>query len=222
MVTTAGVGAGDPVLEVGCGTGQLTRQLVPFGVALTAIDLGPTMVATARRALGGAAAGVDWRVTAFEEIAAPDGSFGLVVSATAFHWIDPDVGWTKAARLLRPGGWLAILGTREVYDEPTGSGVRDLYKRLIQGDWVEPGPGPAEALAATGLFDPAIERSASERDALPADAVVGLEHTRATTLHFDDATRATFAAGLRDLLAGRPEVPLERQASMTMARVRRS
>jgi len=223
ILATSGVGAGDQVLEVGCGTGQLTRQLVPFGLALTAIDLGPAMVATARRAVGEAGAGVDWRVTAFEDLDAPGGSFGLVVSATAFHWIDPDVGWAKAARLLRPGGWLAVIATREVYDEPVGSAVRNLYVRLgDDGAWVDRSRGPAEALAATGLFDPAVERSAAERDTLPAVTVVGLEHTRATTLHFDDGTRSVFRADLRELLAGRPEIGLERQTTLTMARVRGS
>src|SRR5262245_60423582 len=70
LVTTAGVGPGDPVLEVGCGTGQLTRRLAPYGVALTAIDLGPSMVALARRNLAGT--GVSFEVTPFEDFAAPD------------------------------------------------------------------------------------------------------------------------------------------------------
>ena len=109
-----------------------------------------------------------------------------------------------------------------MYDEPVGSGVRDLYVRLLEGDWVDPAPWPAEALDATGLFDPAVERTASGRDTLPPDTVIGLEHTRATMLHFDDDTRAAFGAGLRELLAGRSEALLERRTSLTMARVRRS
>ena len=146
-----------------------------------------------------------------------------MVSATAFHWIDPDVGWVKAAQLLRPGGWLAIIGAREVYDEPFGSAVRNLYVRRGDGGaWVDRSRRPAEALAATGLFDPAVERSAAERDTLRADMVIGLEHTRATTLNFDDDTRSVFRAELWELLAGRPEIGLERQTTVTMARVRRS
>jgi SAM-dependent methyltransferase len=220
-VATAGVGAGDPVLEVGCGTGQLTGQLVPFGFALAAIDIGPSMVAKARRRLGPAA--VDLRVTAFEDLDVPAASYGLVVSATAFHWIDPDVGWAKAAHLLRPGGWLAVLGTREVYDEPVGPAVRDLYVRHGDGGaWVTAAPSPADTLAATGLFEPAVVRTASERDALPAETVFGLEHTRATTLAFDEGVRAAFGAGLRALLDGRASVGLERQTLLTMARVRPS
>ena len=39
----------------------------------------------------------------------PAGAFDAVFSAAAFHWVDPAVGWTKAARLLRPGGLLALL-----------------------------------------------------------------------------------------------------------------
>ena len=64
MLATAGVGRGDPVLEVGCGTGQLTRQLVTSGCALTAVDLGPAMVARARRNVPD---GVTFVVSPFED-----------------------------------------------------------------------------------------------------------------------------------------------------------
>jgi ubiquinone/menaquinone biosynthesis C-methylase UbiE len=45
----AGIGPGADVLEVGCGTGQLTRQLAGRSLELTAIDIGPAMTAAARR-----------------------------------------------------------------------------------------------------------------------------------------------------------------------------
>jgi hypothetical protein len=61
---------------------------------------------------------------------------------------------------------------------------------------------------------------AAERGSLPADAVVGLEHTRATTLHFNAATRAAIGAGLRSVLDGRADIGLERRTRLTMARRR--
>ncbi|MDA8322886.1 MAG: methyltransferase domain-containing protein [Actinomycetota bacterium] len=44
-----------------------------------------------------------------------DASFDLVISSAAFHWIEPDVAFSKSARLLRLGGWLALLGAEERY-----------------------------------------------------------------------------------------------------------
>lgn len=90
------------VLEVGCGTGQLTERLAGFGFSLTAIDIGPSMIATARRRLDGSA--VSFQVASFEDFAAADACFDLIVSGTAFHRVDPEVKFCKSARLLRPGG----------------------------------------------------------------------------------------------------------------------
>ena len=109
VTATAGLGPGAAVLEVGCGTGQLTERLARSGFRLTAIDIGPSMIAAARRRLAGAE--VCFQVTSFEDLAAADAAFGLVISSAAFHWIDPEVAFSKSARLLRPGGWLALLGT---------------------------------------------------------------------------------------------------------------
>src|SRR5439155_1129684 len=87
---------GDRVLEIGCGTGQLTRQLLAYRFALTAIDISPDMVAVARTHPG--MGQVQIVATAFEDFDAADSTYGLIASATAFHWVDPDIGLAKAAR----------------------------------------------------------------------------------------------------------------------------
>jgi hypothetical protein len=45
---------------------------------------------------------VCFKATSFEDFAAPEGSFDLIISGTAFHWIDPEVKFRKSASLLRP------------------------------------------------------------------------------------------------------------------------
>jgi hypothetical protein len=58
-----------------------------------------------------------FEVCSFEDFA--DGpQFGLIVSATAFPWVDPAIGLAKAARLLYRGGWLALLTTEERATSP--------------------------------------------------------------------------------------------------------
>jgi SAM-dependent methyltransferase len=109
---------GSRVVEVGCGTGKLTRLLVERGLRVDAVDPGPAMIAVARRHVGDEA--VRFHVGRFEDVELPEHAFEAVFSATAFHWVDPREGWAKAARLLRPGGVLALLthvGDRSDYDE---------------------------------------------------------------------------------------------------------
>ena len=104
----AGVGTGDHVLEVGCGTGQLTRGLVARGLRVTAVDPGKNLLAQASRNLEGAD-GVEFVNARFEDVSLPREQFQAVFAASAFHWVDPEVGWRKAADLLVPGGTLALL-----------------------------------------------------------------------------------------------------------------
>jgi len=219
MLAAAGVGRGDPVLEVGCGTGQLTRRLVTSGCALTAVDLGPAMVARARRNVPD---GVTFVVSPFEDLDVPPSTYQLIVSATAFHWIDPEVGFARAAQRLRPGGWLAVLTTGESYDEPVGTTLRGVWVRHVGGEraWKHgTPPSVADGLAGSGLFEPAVVREVRVRATLPAENVFRLEHTRATSLGFDEATRAAFGRDLRAALDGTPEVGLDQLTNLMMARV---
>jgi ubiquinone/menaquinone biosynthesis C-methylase UbiE len=220
VTATAGLGRGAAVLEVGCGTGQLTERLASSGFRLTAIDLGPALIAAARRRLGGA--DVSFQVTPFEDLAAADASFDLVISSAAFHWIDPEVAFSKSARLLRPGGWLALLGSEERYDDPVGPALTAAW--ITHGDtggaW-QRRPSDPEAFAATGLFGTPACLIDRQRTVLPAADVIALESTRATFLSWPPGTQRRFTAELRRLLEPSPDVPLTRHTSVTMAQVAR-
>ena len=104
----AGIGSGDHVLEVGCGSGQLTRGLVARGLRVTALEPGKSLMALARQNLEGAGE-VEFVDAQFEDVLLAPRQFQAVFSASAFHWIDPKVSWQKAADVLVPGGTLALV-----------------------------------------------------------------------------------------------------------------
>ena len=105
----AGIGSGDHVLEVGCGSGQLTRALTARGLRVTAVEPGENLVALARENLAGAGE-VEFVNARFEDAPLPREGFVAVFSASAFHWVDPDISWQKVADALVPGGTLALVG----------------------------------------------------------------------------------------------------------------
>ena len=104
----AGIGDGDRVLELGCGSGQLTRSLVARGLEVTALEPGRQLIALAERNLEGRVE-VEFVNQRFEDAPLPRAEFQSVFAAASFHWIDPDVSWEKAARVLAPGGTLALI-----------------------------------------------------------------------------------------------------------------
>jgi ubiquinone/menaquinone biosynthesis C-methylase UbiE len=104
----AGIGSGDRVLELGCGSGQLTRALVARGLHVTALEPGKNLIALARQNLEGAGE-AEFVNAQFEDALLPREQFQAVFSASAFHWLDPKVSWQKTADVLVPGGTLALL-----------------------------------------------------------------------------------------------------------------
>jgi SAM-dependent methyltransferase len=108
--------AGSRVLEVGCGTGKLTELLVERGLLVDAVDPGANMIAAARRRLGETDA-VSFHLGRFEDVSLPEGAFACAFSATAFHWVDPEIAWPKVASHLEAGGMLALLTHRTLRDE---------------------------------------------------------------------------------------------------------
>lgn len=104
----AGIGDGDRVLEIGCGTGQLTRCLLARGLRVTALEPGDQLVRVAEENLN-EAGDVEFIHARLEDMQLPRESYQAVFSASAIHWVDPDLGWRKIAGALAPGATLALI-----------------------------------------------------------------------------------------------------------------
>ena len=142
LVAITGVHEGSPVVEVGCGTGQATRSLAALGFSLTAVEPGAGMAALARQRMA-SFENVQIDTSTFEEWNDQGRRFDLLVAAASWHWVDASVGWPRAHAILRPGGWMALIGNivvrrpgePEVYAESA-----DLHERYCPGnpDWGHP------------------------------------------------------------------------------------
>jgi SAM-dependent methyltransferase len=103
-----GIAPGAAVLEIGCGTGQLTRSLLARGLRVTAVEPGQQLLARARDQLHGLG-NVQFVNARLEDAQLPHDQYASVFSASAIHWIDPDVSWRKLADALVDGGTLALV-----------------------------------------------------------------------------------------------------------------
>jgi SAM-dependent methyltransferase len=150
---------------------------------VVAVELGTRLAATLRRALPGE------RLTVvegdFASVDVPAGPYDLAVCATAWHWLDQAEAVPKLARLVRPGGWLAVWW--HVFGDPLRrppwrDGLDDLYARVFAEelrprDEVPPPMRVAERIAeltAGGFFGPARAEIIRWQARLDAPAVRGL------------------------------------------------
>jgi SAM-dependent methyltransferase len=139
----AGLASGDDVLEIGCGSGQLTRSLVARGLHVTAVDPGKDLISLAERKVGGPGR-AEFVNARFEDASLPHSRFRAVFSASAFHWIDPDVSWRKAALALVPGGTLALVQHFSLREQATIGDHEALMAALtrvapeLADDWPAP------------------------------------------------------------------------------------
>ena len=165
IAAIAGLAPGDPVLEVGCGSGQATESLYARRYAITALDPGPSLIAAARRRFAGAR-DLAFVTSSFEDWVPPATGYRLVAAAQAWHWVPHTHAFANAAQALGPDGWLAVFGNCPVrYPAWFLRDAEPLYRRHAPELWGPPPEswylpqGPVSGLfAGSGWFAPATHR----------------------------------------------------------------
>jgi ubiquinone/menaquinone biosynthesis C-methylase UbiE len=149
------IGPGTTVCDLAAGTGKLTRRLVALGASVAAVE----PVEAMRLQLTAAVPEVDVVEGTAESIPLPDESVDAVTVAQAFHWFDAPAALAEIARVLKPGGGLALLWNER--DETTAwvaemSRLIRWHERTVSRyqhvDW------PA-VVAASGQFTALEERA---------------------------------------------------------------
>jgi SAM-dependent methyltransferase len=153
------LGADAAVLDIGAGTGKLTRVLAARYREVTAVEPLANMRAILERVLPG--------VTAFagsaEQIPLEDASVDGAFAAQAFHWFDKAVALPEIARVLRPGGVFAIVwndGNDDLPDPRPAEFVREVntVRNEAEKRW-ENEPRWEDLLRDSGVFADVHERT---------------------------------------------------------------
>jgi SAM-dependent methyltransferase len=158
-----GLHAGRTVLDLGAGTGKLTRALVDTGARVIAVEPGDAMRAVLERALPN----VEAHRGSAESIPLPDDAVDAITVGQAFHWFRHDEAVPEMHRVLRPGGGVGLIwNARDDLPEE----IVELVERFVPPDR----PGPEDwprLLAESGLFGPLEERTFPFSQRLDADGL---------------------------------------------------
>jgi SAM-dependent methyltransferase len=155
---------GSLVLEVGAGSGQATLPMLALGAQVIAVEPG---VGLARRLIERTEGQrIEVIMSTFEDASLSEASFDLVAAATSFHWVDPAVGATKCARVVRDRGFLALWWTLW-HDPERPDPFHDALRPILQvkaphllrqeatpGAYVRDLAARAAHIEATGAFGP--------------------------------------------------------------------
>ncbi|WP_031466462.1 class I SAM-dependent methyltransferase [Sciscionella sediminilitoris] len=116
---------GAKVLDVGTGTGIVARQLERTGAEILGVEPDERMAEFAR------SSGVAVEVAKFEEWEPRARTFDTVVAGQTWHWVDPVAGAEKAARVLGPGGLLAVFWNAFEAEAEIGAAMAEVYRSVL-------------------------------------------------------------------------------------------
>jgi SAM-dependent methyltransferase len=134
------------ILDVGAGTGIASQQLAERGVDVIAVEPDARMAAVAREK------GIQTEIDTFETWDPAGRTFDLVVFASSFHWVDPNVAFPKVREILRDGGKLVLLWNRLVPTRPTHDDLAAIYNDFMDADARPMDADPDELIALIALI----------------------------------------------------------------------
>jgi SAM-dependent methyltransferase len=187
---------GRTVLDLGAGTGKLTRSLVETGARVLALEPGDEM----RAALVAAVPQAEAIAAGAESIPLPNASVDAATAAQSFHWFRPEEAVAEVHRVLRPGGGLGLVWNERdpedaIQRELTGlltSFLPHGRPRVVEFGW-------RETIDRSGLFTAVEQRQRRFADELDGDGLVERVATISFVASASSARRSELERRLREL-----------------------
>jgi ubiquinone/menaquinone biosynthesis C-methylase UbiE len=157
-VDQALIQSGDSVLDVGCGTGEVTlpAKIRAKDGKVYGIDPAPEMIAVARRKAAYKKLDIDFRVGVIESLPFPDASIDVITSSLMMHHLPEDLkarGLAEIYRVLKPGGRLLIAD----FMRPTGSFLNHIFIAFTRHQGLKSGIEDLQKLLKTAGFNQIVQ-----------------------------------------------------------------
>ncbi len=184
------------VLDLGAGTGKLTRALAARGLEVFAVDPSPKMLDQLRVAVPGATVSVG----SAEDIPLADASVDAILVGQAWHWVDQEAALPSVARVLRPGGTLGLIWN-----------LRDDRVPWIERLTTVMHPAEGEIFMETGRIDRGafgeLESANFEwSQDFTREELLDLVRSRSYFITAGEAEQASILRGVNELLDTDPDV----------------
>lgn len=137
VIRYSGPEKGKKALEIGAGTGKATAPFLDTGYVVTAVEMGTNMTEFLSEKFKDY---TDFNVitATFEDVLLEEASYDLIYAASAFHWVDAEIGCPKVFRLLKSGGAFALFRNNpvpavgeELYEE-----IQSVYEKYYNSYYI--------------------------------------------------------------------------------------
>ena len=198
-----GLGDGATVLDLGAGTGKLTKGLVEAGLDVVAVEPLDAM----RALLAERVPGANVLAGQAERIPLPDGSVAAVTVADAFHWFDARPALAEIRRVLRPEAGLATLNALPDWNRlEVGNAIAaHIHSTRPEHPYFD-GPSFAERVRAASGWEEPRETVVSVVRPAGAEGIVAYLASISFVAGMPEGDRTAWLAEVADLLEG-TEVP---------------
>ncbi|WP_423229883.1 class I SAM-dependent methyltransferase [Desnuesiella massiliensis] len=198
----------DSILEIGCGTGQATSGFINLGYGnITAIELGSELAKIAAENFK-AYDNVNIYNSSFEEWEDKGEKYDLAISATAFHWVNQDIGYKKIAGLLKDHGVIGFFWTHHIPGQgDTFSEISECYQKYAphldynKSNQVEEIIDERiKATNKTGLFKDLIVKKHQWFDKYSSEDFISLFNTNSAHQALEQSIRDKLFNGITEII----------------------